>query len=683
MKLALKLLLLCFLFFCLPIAQAQKNDSASIDSMKKALTNLKPDSTRIRAIYAITNAYLSNLPDSAIAYARTGLSLAIKLKWQKGIAPFYNVIGNIYSDRSNYAMALKYYQDSYQINKKLNNKRNMASNLNNMGSQYQRQGNYVKSLDYTFKALLLAEDAKADDYAAVFTTNIARIYFAQKDYARSLYYSSKALKSLQKLGDKNGIAGVYTNMANVYHEQKILKQANIFYDKALILYREVNNVIDEASVLSQIGLLYEEDPDKKLGYLLQAQRLFDKVDPMYTMSLTNMGNIGEIYSDILINNKLKSGKKFKNIPSEYAEVKQKALTYLTKAVELSKKTGDTETQSAFAADLAHLQENLGNYQSALQNYKIAQSIDDSMYSQASKNKIASLNAQYAFQRKEDQYKQDKQIAGLQMKQIKLYAAFIILLITALLVYFLNRSRIKQLRLKNELQQKEAEEKTRELLHRNKLSESELKAIRAQMNPHFIFNVLNSIESYILENDSKTASRLVQKFASLSRLILENSTQSLVAAEREWKALKLYTELEAMRFNNQFTYTFYQDPLIDLTALMLPPMLIQPLIENAIHHGVRNSIAVNNLITVKLEQTESDVIFTIEDNGIGMEESAKIKNRSSIKSKSMGLSTIRERIEIINQMNNRESARFEINSKQPGNDQGTIAVLTLPKMFRSN
>lgn len=247
--------------------------------------------------------------------------------------------------------------------------------------------------------------------------------------------------------------------------------------------------------------------------------------------------------------------------------------------------------------------------------------------------------------------------------------FIILCLCTIiiLIVFLLRRRIAYIR--------------KQFLFKQKLSESELKAIRSQMNPHFIFNVLNSIESYIVEHDTKTASRLIQKFAALSRLILENSTQSMVIAEREWKALKLYTELEAMRFSNQFSYSFYVDPLIDLSKLLLPPMLVQPLIENAIHHGMRNSTGENNMINIRLEQTDTEICFIVEDNGIGIDEAEKFRTFSAIKSKSIGLSSIRERIEIFNVMNEGQSASFEIGNKLAAQGTGTIAKLNLPKVFR--
>ena len=215
----------------------------------------------------------------------------------------------------------------------------------------------------------------------------------------------------------------------------------------------------------------------------------------------------------------------------------------------------------------------------------------------------------------------------------------------------------------------------QFLFRQRLSESELKAMRAQMNPHFIFNVLNSIESYIMDNDRKMASRLIQKFAGLSRLILENSTKSLVAAQREWKAIKLYTELEAIRYNHSFAYEFRVGENIELKELLLPPMLIQPLIENAILHGLIIDNQPDAQLEVSLEKEGNAICITVADNGKGYRPEQQKGLKKGLKEKSMGIDSIRERIEIINLQNHGCKASFSIG---PGiNNRGTIAKLCLP------
>lgn len=212
----------------------------------------------------------------------------------------------------------------------------------------------------------------------------------------------------------------------------------------------------------------------------------------------------------------------------------------------------------------------------------------------------------------------------------------------------------------------------------RLSESELKAIRSQMNPHFVFNVLNSIESYIMDNDKRTASRLVQKFASLSRLILENSTKSLIAADKEWKALTLYTELEAMRYNNVFSFNFSVDEDLDLKSILLPPMLIQPLIENAILHGLIIDPQPNAHLEVSLQQTTEGLCITVADNGRGIAFAQPNENNIGVKEKSMGLESIKERIEMINLQNHIKTATFSV---VPGKDKlGTVATVCLPMHY---
>jgi ligand-binding sensor domain-containing protein len=228
----------------------------------------------------------------------------------------------------------------------------------------------------------------------------------------------------------------------------------------------------------------------------------------------------------------------------------------------------------------------------------------------------------------------------------------------------------------------------QFLFKQKLSESELKAMRAQMNPHFIFNVLNSIEAYVMDNEKVIASRLIQKFASLSRLILENSTRSLVTADREWKALMLYTELEAMRYSNSFSYDFIVAGQLELKTLLLPPMLIQPIIENAILHGLIVENKSGAHLEVKLQATATTVCITVSDNGLGIENTIKMpKKAGGVKEKSMGIASIKERIEMINLQYQTTIAKFSITGGARGesgergeNNSGTVAVIYLPRHY---
>lgn len=270
--------------------------------------------------------------------------------------------------------------------------------------------------------------------------------------------------------------------------------------------------------------------------------------------------------------------------------------------------------------------------------------------------------------------QEQKLNKLEIRQLWLYGILAIIVLGSVLLYLLNLNRIRKLKFANILELQEAEQNTIKLQHQYQLSESELRAIRSQMNPHFIFNVLNSIESYIMDNDKRTASRLIQKFASLSRLILENSTKSLIGADKEWKVLQLYTELEAMRYNNSFTFDFNYSSDVSLNTILLPPMLIQPLIENAILHGIIGSDIADAHISVTMQRTNQNLLITVTDNGIGLHGKTSKTVINIAKEKSIGLKSIRERIKLINEQYG-TTASFSINERI---DQGgTIAMLTLP------
>ncbi|MFH1320671.1 MAG: two-component regulator propeller domain-containing protein [Bacteroidota bacterium] len=181
----------------------------------------------------------------------------------------------------------------------------------------------------------------------------------------------------------------------------------------------------------------------------------------------------------------------------------------------------------------------------------------------------------------------------------------------------------------------------------KIDNLKLQALRSQMNPHFIFNSLNSIQHYINNNEKKPANIYLSKFADLIRLILENSQKSLVLISDNLKALKLYIELEQLRFENRFDYTIAVDPAIDIDYVKIPPMLIQPYVENALIHGLLPKPGKGE-IHISLKRENIFVTCTVEDNGIGRKRSEELKKQNYNKLyKPAGMKLTKERIETLN------------------------------------
>jgi len=191
-----------------------------------------------------------------------------------------------------------------------------------------------------------------------------------------------------------------------------------------------------------------------------------------------------------------------------------------------------------------------------------------------------------------------------------------------------------------MERADREKELSNLQHRT--SQLEMHALRAQMNPHFLFNSLNSINRFIIQNNSDQASAYLTKFSRLMRLILQNSQNEVVPLENELEALKLYLELEAVRFDHHFTYTIKIDEHVDTVALKVPPLIIQPYAENAIWHGLMHKEEKGHLL-IELVEEGDYLICRIADDGIGRQKAAELKSKTISSHKSMGMKITADRI----------------------------------------
>ena len=204
-----------------------------------------------------------------------------------------------------------------------------------------------------------------------------------------------------------------------------------------------------------------------------------------------------------------------------------------------------------------------------------------------------------------------------------------------------------------IQKKEAE-KTR---INKMLAEYQMTALTAQMNPHFVFNAINSIQDYVLGNDTQKAYDYLTKFSQLVRVILYNAKEKTITLERELESLKMYVELEELRFEGKFQFLFEVGKEVDVYGIQLPSMIIQPYVENAIWHGLMPLGGKRKgILKVNISQQGNLLKIIVEDNGIGREESKKI--RKSTGYKSVGMEITRDRINVLNSL--LESGESEIN-----------------------
>jgi two-component sensor histidine kinase len=210
---------------------------------------------------------------------------------------------------------------------------------------------------------------------------------------------------------------------------------------------------------------------------------------------------------------------------------------------------------------------------------------------------------------------------------------------------------------------------------NELNVLKIKALSSQMNPHFIFNSLNSIQNFLVENDLRMSNKYLSKFARLMRLILNNSNETFVPLKDVISTLELYLELEQLRFNHKFDYKIDIDPKIEFDGTRIPSMLLQPFLENAILHGL---LPLDNkgLVTLKLEKiTDQQVKAIVMDNGVGREFH---KGRLGKKHKSHGLRITKERLKVFESfLGNKFNLTIRDLKNEQGKPEGTHVELTLP------
>ena len=205
----------------------------------------------------------------------------------------------------------------------------------------------------------------------------------------------------------------------------------------------------------------------------------------------------------------------------------------------------------------------------------------------------------------------------------------------------------------------------------------LKSLRSQMNPHFIFNALNSVNSFIASNDERAANKYLSDFSLLMRSVLENSEEDFIPLEKEMELLELYTKLEHFRFQDKFDYNITIDKNIHINDFVIPPMLLQPYIENAVWHGLRYKKTKGRL-EIAVSQTNSEEIqISITDNGIGREKSKALKTENQKKQNSKGMGNIKKRVSILNAMY-KDKVDVFIDDLTNNEDTGTKVIVTIKK-----
>ncbi len=250
---------------------------------------------------------------------------------------------------------------------------------------------------------------------------------------------------------------------------------------------------------------------------------------------------------------------------------------LTRALLLAEQTHYAEGRAKAAEQLSSVYDELKNKDSSLFFYRMYRAVTDSLFSENNRRNVIVNESEWTIKKKELENNTLKELTNAQKRQIAFKNILLFLtgigFLLAVFIAFLLYKSFQAKKLKDVSQYKQ------------KIAETEMQALQAQMNPHFFFNSLNSIENFIMQNEKKLASDYLNKFARFIRSILDSSNNDLIELNKDIESLQLYIDLEQLRFNNKFTYCCQVDPQILQGDYHVPALLVQPFLENAINHGI--------------------------------------------------------------------------------------------------
>ena len=622
---------------------------------RKSFSKLKSSTKKIQ-----TDLYLEHL-DSANFYKQINIDKSLSFiekalknkESKKRNAATYKLLADIYLQWKQYDLAVYNYKLSYQIYKDVTTKNLLAEALFLLK-------NYTES-EQVYQEL---KNEKLSNYERIKVfEGLGDVFFATKKNDASVKNYQNALEIANKGLITSKITDLNSKIANVFASKGETNKAETLFKSSL----------DLAEKESTSRALEEEE---KVADFYNSNKRFDDEIQLRKKSLIKAKEQQSNQKKSKEKDSITSQKINYKIGNAYIlkEDYKEAIPFLQKSIEDAAFNEDIVVKKDATRKLSEVFATVGDYDNALKSYQEYVKLVDELYIKKeqeiqqvkrfskkisdNQNRISSLEKDKELtESKISLAYVDQKLSeeSNQRQRLIIYSLFGGFLLMSLLVYYMYR---------NSKQQK---------LANNLLA---LKSMRSQMNPHFIFNALNSVNSFIAVNDERNANRYLSEFSVLMRSVLENSDEDFIPLTKEIELLELYAKLEHNRFKEKFDYEITVDKTIDLEQFSIPPMLLQPYIENAIWHGLRYRKEKGFLdISINKKNKETISILIIDD-GIGRKKSQELKTKNQLKQKSKGMSTIKNRIAILNEMYKDKVAVTISNALENG--EGTKVELLLKK-----
>src|SRR5688572_6059807 len=643
-----------------------------IDGLKKLLPTLK-DTSLVNCLNELCSSYIELHTDSALLFASQAILEAEKINYVKGKASaYYNLgfnerIAGTYPVMEQYcakAVALleedKRHQDKLLLARSYEllafskwaqgkfdqalvtykNAEKLALEIGNdgllgllyaaMGALETQRGQYTRSIEYCMKGLPLWRKPSSDPRGFI---AISLLYNTAGDYKTALDYCREAHNVVKRRG---GVLRMYTYIGETFY---LMKQ----YDSAIYCYQLLRNHNKKLVSVSGMTEEFKQNswPNSRMAEVYIAREQYDT-------ALLYLNNALNYFESVTDRNQMmwtllrlaKANEAKKNYSA--------ALHNARKLLRIASETGARQ----YIRDAHFMLYNLFDVRqkddSAYNHLRLYTALKETIDADQAEQKLAFFRSEIETEKAQagiDRLTKEKQLQELQKYAL---IVFIVFLSGMGLIIFRNillkkKSERHQRELaENELKMQTFENARTKAEFQQQATELEMQALRAQMNPHFIFNSLNSINRIILQNNSEQASEYLIKFSKLVRLILQNAQDSLISLESELESLGLYLELEALRLENRFDYKITLAKDLDLFALKVPPLIVQPYAENAIWHGLTHKEEKGHL-EIHVSEENGYLFFRVTDDGIGRNKAALFSNAYGIRKKSLGSKITADRI----------------------------------------
>lgn len=518
--------------------------------------------------------------------------------------------------------------------------------LNRLGTLYDVKGKPDSATIFLIRGLKIFEEIRHLPGLAAVYQNMGVMHYYQKDFDRALENYRKALALREQTGEMSYVAQLYNNIGSVLRRKKEYDSAIVYYKKALEIKKGLDDKQSLASSLINISVAYQYKNDfaAAIEYGNQAAALCRETGNDYDLASAHIG-LGEIYL------------KMKHPREAFAQARA--------ALALAQKLKSNELLFNIYEELALCDTLAGDYKAAFSDYVNAMYYKDQVYTKEKAEAISRLQTFYETEKKDNEIRVLNADNETRRKQQSYLLAILLLSVVLLVIAswaFLNKQRDNRLLRKQKF---EIESKT-ELL---KEQAAQIARLSSQMNPHFLFNALNSLQKFVLSKDETRTLAYISQLSALMRDTLNNSSKAYITLQEELEYLGKYLSFEKNLMGDELRFTVDTDS-VDRANTLIPPMLIQPLVENAIKHGLAGKSG-NKEVFVGFSAENQHLRVTVRDNGVG-----RIGARPGHQSKALGITQSRLRSEFEKQgMATPPSGVFAICDLQ--DPRGTEVTLVVP------